>query len=439
MTTDELGDEITTLAAHLHAAMCRLLLLIGEFDERRAWADWGCKSCAHWISWRCSIGPNAAREYVRVARRLRSLPLVCEAFGTGELSYSKVRALSRVENVEREQALLDLARVSTAAQLERVVRGYRGVTRSEAQDTYDGRFLAFDHDDHGGVRVRGRLSREEAAVLERALEAARERADVSAETPNEIPWPADSDAPRQTRSAGERNADALVLLADESLAAARHETRSAGERYEVVVHVDAEALSADEGHAEIAGGEPLAAETARRLCCDASVSALVERDGRAVAGSRRTRTIPAVLRRALRSRDGGCRFPGCTQRQWVDAHHIHHWAHGGETSLGNLVQLCRHHHRLVHEGGYSVERRAGHGLVFRRPDGRTLHAVPRPTRRGDPGCIVADNRRCGSDMTPTTCVPNWHGERLELGNAVEAMIACAPPPKEVDPSPHLGA
>lgn len=414
-TLDELGDEITTLAAHLHAAMCRWLLLVGEFDERRGWAEWGCKSCAHWISWRCAIAPGAAREHVRVARRLRSLPLICEAFGRGELSYSKVRALTRVEDVEREEELLSFARQTTAHQLERTVRAYRGVVRGGAMRAHEDRFLQLQHDGHGGVLVRGRLSREEAAVLERALAAAREREDVPAGTPPTV---------------GERNADALILLADESLATTEHGTRTGGERYEVVVHVDAEALAAggDDGRATVDDGEPLAVETARRLCCDSSVVALVERGGRLIAGGRRTRTIPAALRRALRSRDGGCRFPGCANKHWVDAHHIEHWAHGGETSLRNLVQLCRHHHRLVHEGGFAVERRPDDGLVFRRPDGRVLNAVPRTPRRGDPRCVIGGNRRHGAHITPTTCVPEWNGDRLHLGNAVEAMLAHAPGP-----------
>src|SRR3989442_1033352 len=97
LTIDELGEEIATLAAHVHAAMCRWLCLVAEFDGREGWAAWGCRSCAEWISWRCSIAPGAAREHVRVARRLADLPLVRAAFARGELSYSKVRALTRVE------------------------------------------------------------------------------------------------------------------------------------------------------------------------------------------------------------------------------------------------------------------------------------------------------------------------------------------------------
>jgi hypothetical protein len=122
-SVEELGEEITTLAGHIHAATCRWLCLIAEFDAREGWAKGCCHSCAHWVSWRCSIAPGPAREHVRVARRLQEMPVVRAAFARGELSYSKVRALTRVEAVEREEELVALALVSTAAQLERIVAG----------------------------------------------------------------------------------------------------------------------------------------------------------------------------------------------------------------------------------------------------------------------------------------------------------------------------
>src|SRR3712207_6090258 len=151
MTTEQLGAEITTLAAHIHAATCRWLALIAAFDAREGWAEWGCKSCAHWISWRCGIAPGAAREHVRVARRLESLPVIRDAFGRGELRFSRVRALTLVEDFEREEELRALGRRSTAAQLERIVRGYRGVLATEASRAYDERYLTFEHGDRGGV------------------------------------------------------------------------------------------------------------------------------------------------------------------------------------------------------------------------------------------------------------------------------------------------
>jgi hypothetical protein len=325
LTVDQLGDEIATLAAHLSAATCRWLELLAEFDERGGWADHGCKSCAHWVSWRCSMAPSAAREHVRVARRLRELPLVRAAFGGGELSFSKVRALARIEEIEREEDVLELARVTTAAQLERTVRAYRGVTKTQATDTHERRFLSFVHEENGSVRVTGRLSHEDAAIVEKALDVVRgelldaarperratsreDSAESRAATPGERSaelaahgndsaesrgWA----APPEVEEPGARAADALVALADAALAslAAAGGTRNGGDRFQVVVHVDADTLRDDaRGRCETDVGEPLAAETVRRLACDASVIALVERGGRPLTVGRKVSWLHAT-------------------------------------------------------------------------------------------------------------------------------------------------
>jgi hypothetical protein len=208
--------------------------------------------------------------------------------------------------------------------------------------------------------------------------------------------------PRPARQAS--NAEALVAIAETALAG-DVETRTGGERYQVVVHADEAALSDDgEGGCELEDGSALAPETARRLACDASVV----RDGR------KSRTIPPALRRALRARDGGCRFPGCENRRFVDAHHVRHWAHGGETTLDNLLLLCRRHHRLVHEGGYTVD---GDGRFFF-PWGGELETVPR-LPRGHPDDLVERNRPLPIDHD--TCA-NGTGERLDLAYVVDVMF-----------------
>ena len=470
---EALGDEITSLAAHLSAGTCRWLELIGEFDEREGWAAWGCRSMAHWVGWRCAIEPSAAREHVRVARRLRGLPLTREAFARGELSYSKVRAVTRIEQVEREEELLELARTATASQLERIVRSFRRVTTADAVRQHERRYLSVSHDDDGSMILRGRLSAEDGALLAKALDVAREQLGPTAGASLEHPAVEGDDAvparvgpsgrtdeagtpavaARAAVDLGAANVDALVALADMALrASASAHGRPSADRLQVVVHVDADALRRDDhdhdhtgadadadasgdlppsstGGCELEDGTPVAPETARRLCCDASLVTMLERDGRTLSVGRKTRTIPPALQRALRRRDGGCRLPGCTQHRWVDAHHIEHWAHGGETKLSNLVQLCRFHHRLLHEGGFTVERLLGDaarsgGLVFRRPDGRRLHAAPRPPN-GDDADVRDDHARRGLRVTPTTIVPRWCGERLDLPAAVDAVLACA--------------
>ena len=426
-----LEREITDLACRIHAATCRWLTLVAEYDRREGWAQWGCRSCAHWISHQCGIAPGAAREQVRVARRLEELPLVRAAFADGELSYSKARALTRVENVAREQDLLELARHATAAQLERLVRGHHRVVKAEraAAGGQPERWVYVEHDDDGAVLLHARLPAEEGALVLAALDAARDdlaAADVSAETPPpaenvsaETPPPTeDVSAETPVPRGPEVRADALVALADGYLAGARG-SRSGGDRYQVLVHVDTATLSggADGERCEIDHGPPLAASTARRLACDASLVHILERDGVPLDVGRKTRSIPPALRRALAARDGGCRFPGCTSHRFVDAHHIEHWADGGRTKLDNLVLLCRHHHRLLHEGGYTLAAAPEGRLTFRRPDGRRIVACPQPRRAG-PASLRPARR-------PDACVP-LSGDPLNLVYGVDAMLDFAP-------------
>ena len=127
----------------------------------------------------------------------------------------------------------------------------------------------------------------------------------------------------------------------------------------------------------------LAADTAQRLACDASIVLLVEdEDGQPLSIGRKTRAIPPAIHRALRARDGGCRFPGCTHRHFIHAHHIKPWAEGGETALENLVELCQYHHRLVHEGGYGCRLSDTGELCFTRSDGRPInYRAPKLTTR----------------------------------------------------------
>jgi hypothetical protein len=451
--------ELTQLASHIHAATCRWLGLVAEFDRREGWAEWGCRSCAHWISWRCSIAPVAAREHVRVARRLQELPLIRAAFARGELSYSKVRALSRVDGVVREDELLGLARDATAEQLERILRAYRGVVALErvAAGGPADRYVSWREDDDGALLLRARLPAEEGALVLAALRAAEERLALSQgaeppDTPAPLTEPgptgaidsrpdgnetgngplerAGEDASAEAPSPSARRADALVLMADTLLA--NKPAQRTADRFQVVVHVDADTLLDDSsgGRCKTEGGAPLAVETARRLACDAAIVPLLERSGQPLSVGRKTRAIPPALRRALANRDHGCRFPGCHERRLVDAHHLRHWARGGHTALDNLVQLCRHHHRLLHEGGYTVTGDPDGKLIFHRPDGQSVPAVSAQP----PGCaneLARQHRRRCLAIAADACVPVWAGERLDLPAAVDAVLTYAPIAEEL--------
>ncbi len=335
---DRLGDEIAELSAHLDAATARLLDLIRAFDARGGWNS-GFRSCAAWLSWRVGLDLGAARERVRVARALGTLPLLAQALARGELSYAKVRALTRVATPETEARLLAVGRAGTAAHVERIVRSWRCVDRRaearEAKHRHTSRALHVFQDEDGMVVVRGRLEPEAGALLLRALDAARER--LFQRRRRQATEPCD-----QTPTRAQQQADALVLLAELTL---HHELDpgAPGERYQVVVHVDAPALADPEqpGQSVLEDGVRVSAETSRRLACDASrVVMRHDRAGRVVEVDARTRTIPPALRRALQARDRGCRFPGCGV-QVGQGHHIRHWAQGGRrrsrTSRSSVV------------------------------------------------------------------------------------------------------
>jgi hypothetical protein len=421
---DRLGDEIAELSAHLDAATARLLTLIREFDARGGWNS-GFSSCAAWLGWRVGLDLGAARERVRVARALGALPRLSEALARGELSYAKVRALTRVATPETEARLLAVGRAGTAAHIERIVRGWRRVDRQaearQAARQHAERGLHVYPDEDGTVLVRGRLTPEIGALLIRALDAAREtlyqRARATAGAAAADPALAPPTRPRQ-------QADALALLAETAL---HHEIDpgAPGERYQVVVHVDAAVLADPEqpGQSVLEEGSHVSAETSRRLACDASrVVMRHDEEGRLLEVGARTRTIPPALRRALLHRDRSCRFPGCHVRVG-QGHHVRHWAQGGPTTLGNLLLLCRRHHHAVHEEGYRVSRGPDGTLEFRRPDGRPLPEVP-PTVPvpADPiPTLHEQHAALGIRLHARTACPRWLGERLDVGWALAVL------------------
>jgi hypothetical protein len=452
LSLDALEEELAGLAAHLDAATCRWLEVLAEFDRRSGWEPAYTRSCAQWLSWRCGVSPAAARESVRVAERLGDLPVaVRAAFARGELSYGKVRELTRVAGEEclDEQELCELAGTLTVAQLGRVVRAYRRVTVAEAREAHETEMLSWFWEDDGSLVLRARLAPEDGALVVRALETARDAArerrhadaddggappggDGSMPDADESPEVASASEPAGTpaggppsaREAGCSNVDALVTMADLALA---NNERPGGERCQVVVHVDAGVLGADApGRCELEPGPAVAAETARRLACDAAVVSLVEREGVPVTVGRKTRTTPPSLRRALQARDRGCRFPGCASTRFVDAHHVQHWARGGETSLDNLVLLCRRHHRLVHEGGWTVELGAAGRLRLRDRHGVAVPSVPRPPP-GSLDRLLERNRRAGLRIDGATSRPG-SGERLDLALATDGLLHVLAPP-----------
>lgn len=455
-----LGEKIATLSAQLNADSYRLLALIAEFDRLEGWKREGFASCAGWLAYRTQLDKMTAREKVRIAKALTTLPKTSEAMARGELSFSQVRAITRAADAECEEELLEHARTMSAAKLEKLARSWKKLGREEEADlearVHDSRTLSIFPNDEGAYLIRGCLEPQFATLLMRAVEAASDalyRGSVPETTPQQ------------------RRADALILIVERALEAGfsgnaetegrrdvearrdfeaqrdlegqRLEENSRGgrgsdvapgedegvsaetairgtasespspplavrlpqsERYTVIVHVDADGLRAvgEPGSAHLEDGTRVSAETARRISCDASVVRVGQSpDGRWREVEGKRRTVPPRLRRALEIRDGGCRFPGCGSR-FTQAHHIHHWADGGATRLSNLVSLCAQHHRLLHEGGFRLEtdpRRPEHPIFFS-PRGTRIPEVP-PKMTLDAVLLGRSGRRT---------VPRWEDD-----------------------------
>ena len=401
---ERLEAQICDLAGHLTAATCRFLVLLADFDARRGWASWEMSSCAAWLSWKCQMTAGTAREHVRVARALRDLPVIREEFAAARLSYAKVRALTRIATPATEQGLAEIAGPMTGNQLERFARAHRQVTSADDAAARVRRRLAWRFEEDGSLAGTFRLPPLAGAVLLKALRAAagdlehphgNPDGNVSAETPAAGP---------PTVATSSSLADALLVIA-EAFLAGKAAAAEDPEVYQVIVHVGTDALTtapgagvpaetpapgppapqvpgepADPARCHVEDGPALSVSTAQMLGCTAALSWMRHDAGGAILDLGRRRRRPnAALRRAARERDHcRCRFPGCESRR-VDLHHITYWSHGGRTSLGNLISLCKAHHTLVHERGYLIAAPPDGGFAFYRPDG-TLCRPARPCR-----------------------------------------------------------
>ena len=462
---DAMARELARQAADITAAEYRWLRLLAEFDDLGGWDVGGARSCAAWLSWACGMSLPAARERVRVARALPGLPKVSAAFAAGRVSYSKVRALTRVATPANEELLVTYAQSATAAQLETVIAGYRRSQRAEegleAHRMYERRSLRWWTDDEGFIHFAGKFPPDDGALivgeLERLVASAGEDDGDAAE-----PAPAATRVSAETAEAGRgdapvvsdrldaaepiaaRRADALRIMAETAVA---HGPKAAvgGDTHLVVVHASAEDPAdvdtdvADAADPDATVGPQIenigrvSAETVRRLGCDAAVVRLVEDTrGRPLGVGRTSRTVPHWLRRAVVRRDRGrCRFPSCCVRRFVDAHHIWHWADGGPTDLDNLVLLCRFHHRLVHEVGYSIRVEGPGELTFLRPDA-TVVPDAAPVIEGDNAAVESQNRDLGLNITWLTGLPDWDGHPPDYSSAIEALhhASAETPPAE---------
>jgi hypothetical protein len=461
VSLDDLVDDLRTWAAHITAAEAHWLDLVAEFCRRDGHLAWGLTSPAHWLAWQCSLSPGTAREHVRVALAIQDLPVIRAHFAAGRISYSKVRAITRIADPDNERTLVRHALNGTAAQVERTVTAWIGAINRDDPDReavrYQRRGVTRRYNEYGNAVVTIETAPENS---DRILDGMDEWLD---EVGVDDPDPFDDDgsdtaAPPERATLAQRRADAFMALIDD-----RTGTRHGADRIRATLDIDLRALTHNaDGTCQVRNGPALSAETARRLTCDAELELFHTtnptptatdaaasapgcacgtqgHDLGAAAGpvplmaadhitdavaaalarsipepvpvpeeARVTRTINRATRRAVARRDKGCcQFPGCTNSRFTEIHHIIHWACGGDHNLTNLTTLCGTHHRLVHEGGYRI---AGNGNqpVFLRPDDTPMTVTPVD---GDP--TVVDRHAMALDLGPDA-LSRGTGDRLQL-------------------------
>lgn len=324
--------------------------------------------------------------------------------------------MTRVATQATEDTLLMIALHGSAHHVETVVRSYRSaleateLSRDELQQT--NRSLTYHWDNDGSLILNGRFPAEMGALLIKALDVGIEKlsTDVSAETFG-------ISAQKATRSM--KRVDALSMVM-ESFIAHGPEAMSGGDKHQVVVHVAEETLKNREaGQCELEDGASIAAETCRRLACDCSLVHITEdENGNPLDVGRKTRSIPPALKRALNSRDKGCRFPGCCNKCYTHGHHVKHWANGGETKLGNLITLCYFHHRLVHEGGWDIKVLDDGAFRFLKPNGEALaDNIPSAADAGFHPLALSLSNGSYSASRPA----QWRGDKMDYHLAVQVL------------------
>ncbi len=290
LALDELEDELRTFAADINAATAQWLDLVAEFCRREAHTAWGLASPAHWLAWQCSLSAGVAREHVRVALAVQELPVTHAHFAAGRISFSKVRAITRLADPDNERSLVRLALNGSAAQVERVVREWTKVIRRDDPDRiavgHERRGVTERINEHGNGVITIEVAPEE---TKRAMAAIDALLDEVVDEPGPFDDDGlDTDASAETRNAPprratltQRRADAFLLLVDEHTGAS-----NGADRIQATIDVDLSVLAMDaEGTCFVRNGPVLAAETARRLTCDAELEVVTRRsEGTGAAG-----------------------------------------------------------------------------------------------------------------------------------------------------------
>ena len=350
----------------LYAAECEAfagrLLALADIDDSGYSKTEGHASMAQWVVATRGVGHTTAAEWVRVGHALRAHPQLARRFRSGELSWDKVKAATRLAEDDPGADIAGEAASATVAELSRRVRASR---RSSASEERRDRYVSWWWDDTRPLlHLEGVLPDDQGVVVAKAL-------DLLAHDRLPDPHHENDTAIYETYEAG--CADALYRMASQALGSDRRADTAT-----VVMRVDALDLTTSAATATVED-RPVLPETALRFACDARIEAHIDSAGATIGVGRRTRSVPGWLRRKIHARDGGCVFPGCGRTRWVHRHHIEHWAHGGPTDLGNLVTLCRFHHHLIHEGGCAIHGDPNQAITWIRPNGTRYEPHPVPS------------------------------------------------------------
>ncbi|KPM57797.1 HNH endonuclease [Frankia sp. R43] len=425
----ELETAICQWAGRIAAATCAWLGLLAAFDRRRGWSGIGMRSCAHWLSWRCGLSPRTARDHLATAHALEQLPAIRAAFTAGALSYSKVRAITRVARPDTERTWLNHAEHCTAGALEHLARAYR--QRSADPDdrarTRAARRVAWHTDEDGMVHLTAVLPAEEGARLVAAIETARDSlattepgtAEPGTPEPTALEHPEPEPAPEERSGSGcQRDADGLVALAESFLHhGAPGLLRPA---HSLVLHLRPTDLRSGTTVTGTATPATLPPAVLQRLGCDGLVQALLtDPHGNPLRLGRRHRFPTRRLQAAVHARDHGtCQYPGCAHTRWLNIHHLTGWAEGGRTDLDNLTLVCGTHHRHLHEEGIVLRRTSNGTIVALLPDGRTLLPAPPVTPGERPTTALADR----TGHVAPDAVTTRDGGRLNLGESLFVLL-----------------
>ena len=555
----ELEPQIIKLAGEINAADYRFLKLLAEFDDNHGWWGDGIKSFAHWLNYMIGLNEVVAREKVRVARALTDLPLIDEAFRLGKLSYSKVRAITRIGTPNNQDFLLMIAEYGTASHIEHLASKYRLCQRLDAEVDPDelwkkDRAFYYRIDEDGMYLFEGRLPAEEGAVIIKAINMMRKairrergddpeqvqarimaqrarqqddqgestsRSDVQSEPQSQMDQPhgqsqsqphcrqglsqqqndqgvpqdqidqtqaepqdqqnqaqsqphdqqdqpqseshhqqnqsqsASQNQPHCQHSTGNENASqnvsaetfiqdinppdilddqasALTQLAEHYLETANTSSphTSLSEKYQVLLHINSNEAHMDhqinQGDiCHVENNKFLSREVARQLACDTHMRVVLEDDdGKVLNIGRKSRTIPRAIAHALNIRDGGCRYPGCTQHFWTDAHHVRHWAAGGETKLENLITLCRFHHTQLHKEVYEIQVQDQDFVFINQDKEEILRSIhPQfPVAEADDRVQSMLNDQAHIGIDASTAETKWRGDEMDIQMALHVAF-----------------